>query len=109
MGKYFARRDDRRKREDIARERVDILVGKIRADPAGRFTPNYVRLALKLAKKARMGVPKELDRKYCPECYSFFKLGKTYVIRIRRGKPVMVCKCGEERNLFKPSNAKGKE
>lgn len=54
---------------------------------------NYVKKARKLGMKVNLSIPKELKRKYCKHCNSYFRLGN-YRVRTRNKMIVYSCfKC----------------
>ena len=51
----------------------------------------FVKKARNLAMTRRLKLPRELKRKFCKHCNSFFAPGKTVRIRTRKGKVVYFC------------------
>lgn len=59
-----------------------------------KLSDRYVELALRIAKKARVRIPKELKYRYCKKCKKFLKPGVNARIRIRGGRmPHIVISC----------------
>ncbi|MBW3015897.1 ribonuclease P [Candidatus Woesearchaeota archaeon] len=81
---------------NIAKERIKELFRQadqeFKNDP--KLSDRYVQLARKIAMKFRIRIPRELKRKFCKHCYSYFKPGVTVRIRTKPGKVVYYClKC----------------
>jgi ribonuclease P protein subunit RPR2 len=81
----------------IAMEQVEQLLGQAdevfgrRRDLADR----YVELAWKIKTKYNLRLPKELKRKFCRKCLSFWRPGATCRVRKARGRVNVTCmRCG---------------
>lgn len=60
----------------------------------------YIFLLLRIKRKFRYPLPKELRNKFCKRCYTVWIPGKTLSIRIRRGKIIYRClNCGYVKRL----------
>jgi len=82
--------------KDIARQRIEVLFREaesvFRRDP--ELANEYVRLALRIAKRARVRIPRECRYRVCKYCKSFLWPGVNAVVRIRqRRSPHVVIKC----------------
>lgn len=54
----------------------------------------YVQLARKMAMKFNIKIPKELKKRYCHHCYTYFA-PKNCKVRIKKGMKIVEClKCG---------------
>ncbi|MBI2667184.1 ribonuclease P [Candidatus Woesearchaeota archaeon] len=77
----------------LAKERINILFNQaneiFNKDP--KLADRYVILARKIAMKARIGIPKELKRKFCKHCYSYLKPGFNCRVRTRDKKIIYYC------------------
>jgi len=56
-----------------------------------KLADDYVRKARNIAMKVNLRMPKELKRRFCKHCYSYFIPGNNYRIRIKN--KVLVCYC----------------
>jgi len=83
--------------QEIARERIRILFGcagkefALRPDRSHR----YVGLARKIATRYNIGIPKELKRRTCKNCYRYLVPGKNCVVRSNSGTQAMEVRCLE--------------
>jgi len=55
-----------------------------------RMSKHYVQLARKMAMKFNIKIPKELKKKYCHYCFSYFT-PKNCRIRIKKGVKIVYC------------------
>ncbi|MBI4017535.1 MAG: ribonuclease P [Candidatus Aenigmarchaeota archaeon] len=86
----------------IASERIRILFRLAREESAKHpeRSKRYVELALVIAKKYKVRLPKKLKRSYCHECHAFWRIGTNVTVRLNARERVVsyVCKeCGKER------------
>jgi len=51
----------------------------------------YIQIARKTAMKINLRLPKELKRKFCKHCYSYFVPGRTCRIRIHKSRVTYYC------------------
>ena len=51
----------------------------------------YVQIARKTAMKVNLRLPRELKRKFCKHCYSYFQPGKTCRCRIHKSRITYYC------------------
>lgn len=51
----------------------------------------YVKLAKKIAMKAKVRIPKELRRRMCKNCLSYLRPGKNCRIRTKEKKLIIYC------------------
>lgn len=51
----------------------------------------YVELALKTASKTKTPIPRELKRRFCRNCHTYFVPGENCRIRVSKGKIVYYC------------------
>ena len=60
------------------------------------LSQRYVILARKLSLKKKVKIPKELKRRFCKYCYTYFIAGKNYAVRITGKTITYTCKnCGK--------------
>lgn len=92
---------DRQLVRGIARQRIAILLKMadeiVKKDE--QLARRYVELALKIASKARIRIPKDLRRKYCRGCNIPLVPGVTSRVRVKRGcggtRIIVTClRCG---------------
>lgn len=74
--------------KEIAFERVKQLFKEAKADP--ERADHYVALARKVAMKVNLVIPKELKRKFCKHCYSYFRPDN---FRVRKREKHVVYSC----------------
>lgn len=60
-----------------------------KSNPA--MADRYVRKARNTAQKARLPIPKELKKRFCRHCNSFWLPGKTVRVRLQQQKVVYYC------------------
>jgi len=86
---------------DIARQRIYLLLSlaeeEIRRDE--KLARRYVELALRIASKARIRLPRRVRRRICRKCFTLLVPGLTARIRVKRGcggtRIVVTClRCG---------------
>lgn len=78
-------------KKEIAKQRIKTLFQQAKQTP--NYANRYVTLALKLAAKARIRIPKQLKRKFCKHCKTYFQKGN-YRVRTIKHKLVYTCfKC----------------
>ncbi len=87
MGKRLY--DEKGKRLEIAKERIEILLGMAKTS---QRSERYTRLLEKIAKKYRIDIS-DIKKHYCRHCYKYFVQGG-YKTRIKNGKRVIICSCG---------------
>ena len=105
MRKYQRIRQRKLEKSKIAGERVAILLAKARANPEGKYSRRYVALARKLARSGRLRIA-ELEY-CCPSCNRYLVVGLNCKIRVAKGRPVVLCKCGQKLNFLSvPVNKK---
>jgi len=89
----MARKIPREKVQKIAKERIRKLFEE--AEKAFREHPErsdrYVQIAWKIATKNKARIPRELKRKFCRHCKSFWMPGKTVRVRTQEGHVVFTC------------------
>jgi ribonuclease P protein subunit RPR2 len=79
------------------RKEVLNLVKKLFEEAKLKFSKNpslsnkYVKLARKAAMKINLRLPRELKRRFCKHCYSYFVPGKTSRIRIHKSRVTIYC------------------
>lgn len=83
--------------KDIAKERIEWLLNL--ADKVyyqnKDLSRRYVYLALRIARRARIKIPKELKWRICKKCFTLLKPGVNCRVRIRRGYIYIQCNnCG---------------
>ncbi|MBN1328710.1 MAG: ribonuclease P [Candidatus Heimdallarchaeota archaeon] len=102
------RKNETRKLEQIATERITILL--TRADAIYSNEPllaqRYGDLARKIAMKARVPIPTQWQLRFCNKCKKFLYPGSTAHVRIKSGKPSRVvyycdiCKVGKKLKML---------
>jgi len=84
------------KQRQIARERVRQLIEfakKISSKNIKR-SDHYIKLARKIAMKARIRIAPDLKRNFCKHCYCFLKQGVNCRVRLKDNKVIYYCfKC----------------
>ncbi len=75
-------------KQQIAKERIEILFKQAKLEP--KMANRYIQLARKIAMKARISIPKELKRKFCKHCKTYFQKAN-YKIRLKKGKKHYWC------------------
>jgi len=81
----------------IARRRIEKLLEM--ALQGGDRSRRYVELALKIARRNRVRIPRKY-RIFCKRCFSVLIPGKTLTVRVRKGRIVKVCRvCGRVRRI----------
>ncbi len=87
----FQRRKEKTK--SIALERIEELIKQ--ADLASSKRPErakeYVKLARRISSRSKTKIPKELKRRFCKHCSSFFRIGSNARIRLNKGKKSYFC------------------
>lgn len=71
---------------DIARERINILFGMATEKTRNgdfELARRYIEIAIKIASKAGIKLPKKYKRSYCRKCYVPLVPGYTLTIRVR--------------------------
>ena len=86
----------------LALERMDELF----SEASNEFKKNpkrsnrYVGIALRLAAKSGVRIPKKYRQNYCRKCKSYLSSGFNSKIRTRNGKLVIACLiCGSHRRI----------
>tara|TARA_Y100000310_G_C20544378_1_gene744886 strand:+ start:500 stop:808 length:309 start_codon:yes stop_codon:yes gene_type:complete len=86
----------------LALERMDELF----SEASKEFKKNpkrsnrYIEIALKLAAKSGVRIPKKYRRSYCRKCKSYLSSGSNSKIRTRNGKLIISCLvCGCHRRI----------
>jgi len=81
------------KQKRIALERIKILFREadIIFNENKELANSYIKKARRLAMRVNLRIPRELKRKFCKHCYSYFKPGKSYRVRTKNGKIVYYC------------------
>tara|TARA_Y100000310_G_C20632954_1_gene789605 strand:+ start:1022 stop:1318 length:297 start_codon:yes stop_codon:yes gene_type:complete len=94
----------------IAKERIVKLFKEAEKTTDIKLKDRYVELARKIAQKSNVRMPKNLKRKYCKHCYSYFIPSKTCSVRITKRKMVSILclKCRKRTRIPFISEKKGK-
>lgn len=83
----------------IAAERIDRL-GTLASEAAAvghdDRAREYVRLARRIAERNRLALPRELKRRTCDGCDTYFRPGRTARVRLQDGYVVITCECGSQ-------------
>jgi len=78
--------------QKLALERIRELFNE--AESADKeYADKYVGLARKISMRLKVPIPKELKRRFCKHCYSFFRQGGN--VRVRRTPKGIVYTCLE--------------
>jgi len=94
------KRNRAEERNQISFERVQTLAQIVLGNPAGAHVPRHMKTISALCRKNKIPFPRAFAGRTCKKCGRPKFLGKTFFIRIKKGKPVKICLCG---NVFKPS------
>lgn len=83
--------------KELAAERIERLFelaeDTFKARP--ELADNYVRAAWRLKTKYNLRLPKNLKRKFCRKCLSFWRPGASCRVRVQSGRMVVTClRCG---------------
>ena len=82
----------------IATERVDILyhlAWRMVLTEDYELANRYVELILKIAKKHKIRLPRQLKYNICKKCHTFLIPGKNAQVRLKKGKIIIKCEnCG---------------
>lgn len=98
---------------NIAKERVEILLGQAEEAVKNndlKLAKRYVSLARKIAMKVQLSIPRQLKRKFCKKCNSYWVPAKTVRVRSQKNKKTVTFTClicGEIQR-FPYSKKKGK-
>lgn len=76
-------------KKQIAKQRIKILFQQAKKTP--KYANKYIKLAIKLAQKARTRIPKIYKRKFCKHCKNYFTKNN-YRVRTIKHKLVYTCK-----------------
>ena len=84
---------NKNKLKKIALERIKILFDEADEmfNESQELANKYIRTARKIAMKVNLSMPRQFKRRYCKYCYSYFKAGKNYRVRVNKGKVVYYC------------------
>ncbi len=81
---------------DLARQRIDILfqMAEKTFHREPELAQKYIDLALKIAKTARVRLPRKYKRRICKYCKSYLWPGVNATVRLRTNRrPHIVIKC----------------
>lgn len=53
----------------------------------------YIELAHKISKKYNKPIPKELKKRFCPDCHSYWVPGKTVKVRLNSNNSRVIYEC----------------
>lgn len=95
---------DKREIKRIARERIEILLSE--AEGVAREYPErakrYVELAIRVAKKNKVRIPRRYKYRFCKKCFAWWVPGRNVVVRlVSRPKPTIVYKCLECGRIYR--------
>jgi ribonuclease P protein subunit RPR2 len=89
--------------QDIARERIDILLGL--AEKNFRKKPErshrYVELARKISLRYNVRMKKEQKRKFCKKCNSLLLPGVTSSARLDSKRRLLIIKCKNCNTIYR--------
>ena|SRR3989344_1488570 len=83
----------KRQLQEIALKRVKELFSEAKDifSSNHKLADRYVMIARKTAMKVNLSFPRELKRKFCKHCYSYFMPSKTCRVRIHKNKVIYYC------------------
>ncbi len=89
---------DKKLERKIAKERIEILLGKALENALKRndllFSRRYVELAMRISSKYRVRIPEKYRNTFCRKCFTPFN-SKTSKIRLSKGVKIIEClSCG---------------
>ncbi|MDO8480794.1 MAG: ribonuclease P protein component 4 [Nanoarchaeota archaeon] len=89
----MSRKVPRAKVQSIAKERIEKLFEEAEAAFAKHpeRSDRYAQLAWAISTKNKLRMPRELKRKFCRHCKSFWMPGKTVRVRTQEGHVVFTC------------------
>jgi len=91
--------------QDIAKERIDILLGL--AEKNFRKKPErarrYVELARKISLRYNVRMKKEQKRKFCKKCNSLLLPGSTSSVRLDSKRKLLIIKCKNCNTIYRHS------
>jgi ribonuclease P protein subunit RPR2 len=93
----------------IAMERVELLLAQAEEvfDKRQDLANRYVGLVWKIKTKYNLRLPKELKRRFCKKCLSFWRPGATCRVRKVRGRVNVTClNCGRVFRFPHPKRGK---
>ena len=97
--------------QEIARERIDILLGlaekefrkkrKAKAKAKTERARRYVRLAKKISLRYNVRMKKEQKRKFCKNCNSLLLPGATSSVRLDSKRKLLIIKCKNCNTIYR--------
>ncbi len=87
-------RDIKRKKDEnrkMAKERIETLFLQAEKSDDPSLKRRYVTLARKLGMKFKVRIPRELKRRFCRHCGTYFVPGKNLRVRTKNQKVVYYC------------------
>lgn len=90
-----------RKQRQIARERLEILAKQVAASTDIELARKWIKLIVKISRRWKVPVPKSLAGRFCYKCYRLWIPGKTFAVRVKKKKPILICACGAEQPIRK--------
>jgi ribonuclease P protein subunit RPR2 len=82
----------------VAEERIERLAALARAaaaDGEDDLAREYVRRARRVAERNRCSLPRRFERFTCDACDAYLRPGRNARVRLRPGRVVVACDCGE--------------
>ena len=96
-------RKQKKKRNNIARERMDHLFELSKREGSKhnmRYATRYVEIARKLGMRHRIPVPRHFKHLFCRKCGTFLQPGLNSKVRIQNRKVIRRCEeCGAIRRI----------
>ncbi|WEL23074.1 ribonuclease P protein component 4 [Candidatus Nanohalovita haloferacivicina] len=85
----------------IAEERIERLftLAEKRIGHEDELADRYVELARKIGMKEEVSIPSDLKKKFCSNCYSYMKPGRTCEVRIKSDKSKVEYTCSKCGNI----------
>lgn len=89
--KFFSKKQKEMK--EIAEKRIIYLFEQAKDifKKSPELASRYVSLAKKISMKYKVKISRELKRKFCKNCFTYFVPGRTCRVRTHKGKVVYYC------------------
>ncbi|EHK02383.1 ribonuclease P protein component 4 [Candidatus Haloredivivus sp. G17] len=79
--------------QKLAEERIRILFEEAEKRP--QYAERYLKLAEKIGMRTEISIPRDLEKKYCSECYTVLRPGDNCKVRINSKNKIVEYKCLE--------------
>ena|SRR3989344_1306878 len=84
------KKPNKKENQEIAKERILELFNQAQKTESQKLADRYIFLVRKIAMKYNIRIPRELKRKFCKHCYTYFK-PKNLRTRLRDKKVIYHC------------------